>query len=76
METFATASPYAYFGTYTVEWDANDPTRKGTIHHNVFSDVLRTYTGTVQARPFVGDGPDYLHVGVQRPYLRRLKRLI
>jgi len=45
METFATARPYAYFGTYTVERDANDPARKGTIHHNVFSDVLRAYNG-------------------------------
>ena len=75
IATFATANPYAYFGTYTVELDEKDPHLGGTILHNVFSDVLRVYTGTVQSRPFLFDGPDYLNVGVPGQYLRRLQRL-
>jgi hypothetical protein len=75
IETFSTASPYAYFGTYTVELDSQHPDLGGTINHNVFSDVMRAYTGTIQARPFRFDGPDYLNVGVPGQYLRRLKRL-
>lgn len=75
IETFSTASPYAYFGTYTVQLDSKNPQRGGTISHNVFSDVMRAYTGTVQQRPFVFDGPDYLNVGTPGQYLRRLKRL-
>jgi hypothetical protein len=75
METFSSSSPYAYFGTYTVELDAKDPKLGGTIYHNVFSDVMRAYTGTVQARPFRFDGHDYLNVGVPGSYLRRLQRL-
>ena len=73
FDTFSRAQPYAYFGTYTVTWDPGN--RKGTIHHKVFSDVMRAYTGTVQDRPFVFDGPDYLNVGTPGQYLRRLKRL-
>lgn len=75
METFSQAQPYAYFGTYTVELDKNSPHLGGTILHNVFSDVMRAYTGTVQQRPFLFDGHDYLNVGVPGQYLRRLKRL-
>lgn len=75
IETFSTANPYAYFGTYTVELDKANPHSGGTISHNVFSDVMRAYTGTVQERPFLFDGPDYLNVGVSGQYLRRLKRL-
>ena len=75
IDTFATASPYAYFGTYTVELDAQDPNMGGTILHTVFSDVLRVYTGTIQSRPFRFDGHDFLNVGVPGQYLRRLQRL-
>ncbi len=78
IATFATASPYAYFGTYTVEIDHHDPDQ-GKILHTVVSDVLRAYTGTVQTRPFRFDGHDYLNVGVpgtsRGSYLRRLQRL-
>lgn len=75
ISSFATAQPYAYFGTYTVQPDKNDPAKGGTIMHTVYSDVMRAYTGTVQPRPFVFDGNDYLNVGVPGSYLRRLKRL-
>jgi hypothetical protein len=75
ISTFATASPYAYFGTYTVELDDHAPHLGGTILHTVFSDVMRAYTGTVQSRPFRFDGPDFLNVGVPGQYLRRLQRL-
>ena len=75
IDTFATASPYAYFGTYTVELDDQNPHLGGTILHNVFSDVMRAYTGTVQSRPFRFDGHDFLNVGVPGQYLRRLQRL-
>lgn len=75
IETFATAQPYAYFGTYTVVPDPKAPNKGGTIEHQVVSDVLRAYTGTVQSRPFVYDGDDFLNVGVPGQYLRRLKRV-
>lgn len=75
METFSAAAPYAYFGTYTVTPDSEDPRRGGIIHHKVFSDVMRAYTGTVQDRPFEFDGPNFLNVGEPDQYLRRLKRL-
>jgi len=74
IETFATASPYAYFGTYTVQMDPESP-GSGNILHTVQADVMRAYTGTVQTRPFSFDGKDYLNVGVPGQYLRRLKRL-
>jgi hypothetical protein len=73
IATFATAKPYAYFGTYTVEFD-QEP-HKGKLFLTVFSDVMRAYTGTVQERPFQFDGPDFLNVGVSGQYLRRLQRL-
>lgn len=75
IDSFATASPYAYFGTYTVEMDTHHPHLGGTIVMNVFADVMRAYTGTVQKRSFVFDGKDYLNVGTPGQYLRRLKRL-
>ena len=76
IETFAPAvgAPYAYFGSYTVEMDPKSP-GTGTILHNVFSDVLRVYTGTVQKRPFAFDGPNFINVGEPGSYLRRLERL-
>jgi hypothetical protein len=74
IDTFATASPYAYFGTYTVEMDPNTP-GSGNILHTVISDVMRAYTNTVQTRPFSFDGNDYINVGTPGKYLRRLKRL-
>lgn len=74
-ETFVEASPYAYFGTYRVELDDNRPHEGGNLVHEVFSDVLRVYTGTSQVRPFTFDGPDYLNVGEPGKYLRRLHRL-
>jgi hypothetical protein len=75
IASFATAQPYAYFGTYTVQPDPVHPDQGGTILHTVFSDVMRAYTGTVQQRPFRYDGHDHLDVGVPGQYLRRLKRL-
>ena len=75
IESFATAQPYAYFGTYTVEMDKNNPHLGGTIVMTVFADIMRSYTGTVQKRDFLFDGPDYLNVGTPGQYLRRLKRL-
>jgi hypothetical protein len=75
MDTFSKAQPYAYFGTYVVVPDPKAPDKGGTIEHTVVSDVMRAYTGTVQKRPFVYDGDDYLDVGVPGQYLRRLKRL-
>jgi hypothetical protein len=75
IASFATAQPYAYFGTYTVQPDRDHPAKGGTIMHTVYSDVMRAYTGTVQARPFLFDGDNYLNVGVPGSYLRRLKRL-
>jgi len=68
------ASPYAYFGTYTVEMDPNNP-NGGKIHHNVVSDVMRSYTNTIQTRAFVFDGSDFINLGEPGVYLRRLKRL-
>ena len=73
VETFVTARPYAYFGTYTVEPGADAD--RGTLLLAVTSDVLRAYTGTVQRRKFVFDGPDHLNVGEPGAYLRRLRRL-
>jgi hypothetical protein len=55
--------------------DPKAPDKGGTIEHTVVSDVMRAYTGTVQKRPFLWDGDDYLDVGVPGQYLRRLKRL-
>lgn len=74
IETFATANPYAYFGTYEVQMDSNNP-NQGNILHKVFSDVLRVYTNTVQTRPFAFDGPNFINVGTPGSYLRRLQRL-
>ena len=68
IETFSTAAPYAYFGTYSVDLNANGS--GGTINHHVEADVMRAYTGTVQKRPFLFDGHDYLNVGEPGKYLR------
>jgi hypothetical protein len=75
IDTFATAQPYAYFGSYTVEMDQQQPHLGGTIVMTVFADVMRAYTGTQQKRDFLFDGPNYLNVGTPGVYLRRLKRL-
>lgn len=75
IATFATASPYAYFGTYTVELDDQNPHKGGNLLLTVFSDVMRAYTNTVQTRPFQFDGNDFLNVGTPGQYLRRLQRL-
>lgn len=75
IESFSTAQPYAYFGTWQVVPDPLHPDKGGTIEHTVTADIMRAYTGTVQKRPFVFDGDDYLNVGVPGQYLRRLKRL-
>ncbi|HEX2832535.1 MAG TPA: lipocalin-like domain-containing protein [Thermoanaerobaculia bacterium] len=58
----------AYFGTYTVDYATN------TVTHNVTTDVLRSYTGTAQPRPFkIVDGE--LLIGDDSTYLRRFKRV-
>lgn len=75
IESFSTAQPYAYFGTWKVVPDPLQPDKGGTIEHTVTADIMRAYTGTVQKRPFVYDGDDFLNVGVPGQYLRRLKRL-
>jgi hypothetical protein len=60
----------AYWGTYTVDYTTN------TVTHNVTTDVLRQYTGTVQPRPFqlVNDNNELL-IGDPTSYLRRFKRI-
>lgn len=73
IETFSTASPFAYFGTYTVVLDEDG--LGGTINHHVVADVMRAYTGTVQPRPFRFEGNDVLNVGEPEKYLRKLRRL-
>jgi hypothetical protein len=58
----------AYFGTYTVDKATN------TVTHNVTTDVLRAYTGSVQPRPFkIVDG--VLQIGDGTTYLRCFKRV-
>ena len=75
MDSFGPkASPYAYFGTYTVEMDQNNP-ESGNIVQTVTADVMRAYTNTIQTRPFTFDGHDFINVGVPGQYLRRLQRL-
>lgn len=74
-ESFATASPYAYFGTYKVELDAKKPKLGGNLLLTVVADVMRAYTGTVQTRPFRFAGENTLKVGVPGQYLRELTRL-
>jgi acetolactate decarboxylase len=59
---------YAYFGTYTVDYAG------GTINQQVFTDVLRSYTGTAQPRPFRLSGGDLI-IGDEKSYIRRFKRL-
>ncbi len=75
IESFSTAQPYAYFGTYQVIPDATDPEHAGVIEHTVVADLLRAYTGTVQKRPYRFNGNDVLDIGVPGQYLRRLQRL-
>ena len=60
---------YAYFGTYTVDYDAK------IVTHNVKTDVLRAYTGTAQQRPFELVGYDELIIGDQKTYARKFKRV-
>jgi|SRR6185436_1134200 len=74
IDTFATAQPYAYFGTYTVESNKTQPGNY-TMLLTVLSDVMRAYTNTVQSRPFTLEGTDIINVGVPGQYLRKLKRL-
>ncbi|HET7435696.1 MAG TPA: lipocalin-like domain-containing protein [Thermoanaerobaculia bacterium] len=59
---------YAYFGTYTVDYDS------GMVTHNVTTDVLRVYTGTAQPRPFKIVAGELL-IGDEVTYLRRFKRV-
>jgi hypothetical protein len=58
----------AYFGTYTVDYVSN------TVTHNVTTDVLRAYTGTVQPRPFQLTGNELI-IGDQQTYSRRFIRV-
>lgn len=60
---------YAYFGTYTVDYE------KKIVTHNVKTDVLRAYTGTAQDRPFELIGDDELVIGNPTQYIRRFKRV-
>lgn len=59
---------YAYFGTYTVDYEA------GVVTVNVVADVLRAYTGTAQPRPFKFEDGD-LVIGDPTSYIRRFKRV-
>jgi acetolactate decarboxylase len=59
---------YAYFGTYTVDYPG------GIINQQVFTDVLRSYTGTSQPRPFRLAGGDLI-IGDEKTYIRRFTRL-
>jgi len=80
LETFVTASPYAYFGTYTIAMD-HGSLLKGNLLLTVSNDIMRGYTGTVQTRPFTFDGHNFINVGnpgdgkTSGDYLRRLQRL-
>ncbi len=74
IETFVTANPFAYFGTYSVEMDAKDP-NSGMLIMNVFSDVLRVYTNQIEKRPFTFESNDIVNVGVDGQYMRVLRRL-
>jgi acetolactate decarboxylase len=65
---------YAYFGTYTVDYTFVDGSVKGTINQQVFTDVLRSYTGTAQPRPFRLTGQEMI-IGDEKSYIRRFKRL-
>jgi len=58
----------AYFGTYTVDY------AKGSVTHNVVTDVLRAYTGTAQQRNFKFENGD-LVIYETDSYLRRFKRV-
>ena len=61
---------YAYFGTFTVDYE------KGMVTHNVVTDVLRAYTGTAQQRPFKLECDDNeLVIGDPTSYIRRFKRV-
>lgn len=77
IESFSTINPYAYFGTYTVEMTGD---AAGSINQVVMADVMRSYIGDNkdQARPFTletVDGVDYINVGEEGVYLRKLRRL-
>lgn len=76
IESFSTINPYAYFGTFVVQIARGSDS--GTIVHTVVADVMRAYTGTIQNRPFTlttENGVDYINVGEEGVYLRRLRRL-
>ena len=62
----------AYFGTYTVEYNADKT--GGTVTNIVVTDVLRQYTGTSQPRQFTLDG-DTLTIGDPTQYIRIFKRV-
>ncbi|MEA2162034.1 MAG: hypothetical protein QOK37_161 [Thermoanaerobaculia bacterium] len=62
----------AYFGTYTVEYNADQTA--GTVTAQVTTDVLRQYTGTSQPRPFTLQG-DTLTIGDPTSYIRIFKRV-
>jgi hypothetical protein len=74
IETFSTANPFAYFGTYSVAIDEKNP-NSGTILMNIFSDVLRVYTNQIEKRPFTFESNDIVNVGVAGQYMRVLRRL-
>jgi hypothetical protein len=61
---------FAYFGTYLVDYE------KGDVYHNVVTDVLRAYTGTVQVRPFkLEEDNNVLVIGDPASYIRTFKRV-
>ncbi|HEX9983903.1 MAG TPA: lipocalin-like domain-containing protein [Thermoanaerobaculia bacterium] len=61
---------YAYFGTYTVDYE------KGVVTHHVITDVLRAYTGTKQPRDFkLSDDNNELTIGDPASYIRKFKRV-
>ncbi|MCZ6672417.1 MAG: hypothetical protein O7C75_05690 [Verrucomicrobia bacterium] len=70
------SAPYAYFGTYTVTRDPNNPDGpKGTLNLTVNADIMRGYTDTIQERSFKFVGNNTINVGVPDEYIRVLTRL-
>ena len=59
---------FAYFGTYTVDYE------NGTVTHHVVTDVLRQYNGAAHTRQFaIVEGE--LLIGNRTTYLRRFRRV-
>ncbi len=67
------AGTVAYWGTYSVEVDKDDP-GKGVVTHHVISDLSNGYAGSDQPRPFRLNG-DRLVIGDGKTWSRVLERV-